>query len=74
MREALISILETDSGKVFFKQLLKDCNVSKPQFHRDPNEIIWNEARRHLAMSYLTLVAKEDPQSIIDIIEQEQEQ
>jgi hypothetical protein len=72
LREDLVSILDTDSGKRFFQHMLKDCNVSKPIFHRDPNEIVWYEARRHLAMSYLTLVGRDDPQAIIDIIEQEQ--
>lgn len=71
-REALEIILETDSGKVFFKQFLKDSNVSRPTFHKDPYDSAFHEGRRHLAMSYLNLLGREDPQHLINIIESEQ--
>lgn len=70
-KEDLTLILETDHGKRFFAQMLHDCNVTRPRFFSDPMTTQWNEGRRHLAMSYLNAVGRDDPQNLIDIIEQE---
>jgi len=72
MRDDLQTILETPHGERFFKQFLKDCGVTRSRFSLDPYEITAAEATRRLAMSYLHLLGKEDPQHLINIIEEEQ--
>jgi hypothetical protein len=70
-REDLQLILESDHGKRFFTAFLRDCNVTKPRFHKDPMEMAAVEGKRHLAMSYLYLLSQDDPQNLINILEQE---
>jgi len=72
MRDDLQSILDTPHGERFFKQFLKDCGVTRARFSHDPYEIVAIESTRRLAMSYLHLLGKEDPQHLINIIEQDQ--
>ena len=72
MRDDLQTILETPHGERFFKQFLKDCGVTRARFSHDPYEIVAAEATRRLAMSYLHLLGKEDPQHLINIIEEDQ--
>ena len=72
MRDDLQSILDTPHGERFFKQFLKDCGVTRSRFSHDPYEIVAIESTRRLAMSYLHLLGKEDPQHLINIIEQDQ--
>lgn len=71
-REDLLTLTQTPAGERFFKRFLRDCGVTKPRFTTDTQQTAFNEGRRHLAMSYLNLMGQDDPQSIIDIIEQEQ--
>jgi hypothetical protein len=71
-REDLISMVETPAGERFFKRFLRDCGVTHPKFTADPQVTAFNEGKRHLAMSYLNLMGRDDPQNLIDIIEQEQ--
>ena len=68
-RDDLITILGTIEGRRFFKRLLKDCHVTNPKFVKDPYELYSSEGRRRLAMSYLFLIAKDDPMSLISMIE-----
>jgi len=70
--EDLLSIVETPAGERFFKRFLRDCGVTRPKFAADPQATAFNEGKRHLAMSYLNLMGRDDPQNLIDIIEQEQ--
>lgn len=62
---ALRDIYETPSGKVFFRYFMEQCFVTKPRFSKDPMEINWNESRRHLAMSYLNLLAQDDLEAVM---------
>lgn len=70
-KEDLSLILDTPHGKRFFESFLRDCNVTRPKFFADPMQAQWHEGRRHLAMSYLSTLGQDDPQNLIDIIEQE---
>ena len=54
---------DTPEGKRFFAVFLDHCGVVNPRFARDPQEIVWNESRRHLAMSYLKLLAQDDAEA-----------
>ena len=65
-------LASTPYGERFFRRFLKDCGVTHPKFTADPQVTAFNEGKRHLAMSYLNLMGRDDPQSIIDTIEQEQ--
>jgi hypothetical protein len=71
LREDLSLILQTNPGKRFFKVLLRECHVTKPVFHEDDKRLRECEGRRRLAMSFLNLLAEDDPQSIINKIELE---
>ena len=71
LRTDLLSILETDAGKRFFKILLRECHVTKPVFHSDVDKLRECEGRRRLAMSFLSLLGQDDPQYIINTIEEE---
>lgn len=57
VRAALLRLKQDKDFQLFWKQFLKDCGVTRSKFSRDPNEIVWNESKRHLAMSYLQLLA-----------------
>jgi hypothetical protein len=71
IRDDLTAIMETPHGKRFFKQFLKDCGVTRSRFSLDPYEITAAEATRRLAMSYLHLLGRDDPQHLINIIEED---
>jgi len=58
--------------EVFFTQFLKDCHVIPPVFHSDPQKVDRAEHSRRIGMSYLKLLAEDDPQSIISRIENTQ--
>ena len=72
-KEDLEAILETEAGKRFFRRFLRDCNVTRPRFSSEPLQTAFFEGPRHLAMSYLNLLGRDDPEAIIKIIEQETE-
>jgi len=71
LKEDLINILETPQGKRFFTVLLRECHVTKPVFHSDEAKLRECEGRRRLAMSFLTLLGQDDPQTLINKIEME---
>lgn len=73
LRNDLLAILDTDAGKRFFKVLLRECNVTKPVFHEDDKRLRESEGRRRLAMSFLSLIAEDDPHQLINKIELENE-
>ena len=62
---ALKAISETPDGQLFLSVFLEHCHVTKPKFSTDPMEINWNESRRHLAMSYLKLLAQDDMEALV---------
>ena len=70
MREDLEAILDTPHGERFFKQFLSDCGVTRTRFSLDPYEIVAGEATRRLAMSYLHLLGQDDPQHLINLLEE----
>lgn len=67
---ALKSIYDSPEGKVFFKMFLEQCGVTKPRFSKDPYDIVWGEALRHLAMSYLRLLGEDDTQILVNKLEE----
>ncbi len=69
LRDDLLSILETPEGKRFFTVLLKECHVTKPVFHTEEAKLRECEGRRRLAMSFLSVLGQDDPQSLINQIE-----
>lgn len=71
LRDDLLSILETEPGQRFFKVLLRECHVTKPVFHSDVDKLRECEGRRRLAMSFLSLLGQDDPQFLINKIEEE---
>ena len=73
LKEDLTHILETPQGQRFFEVLLRECHVTKPVFHSDDSKLREAEGRRRFAMSLLTLVSQDNPQSIIDRLEKEAE-
>jgi hypothetical protein len=74
LREDLEAILETPHGQRFFKVFLKHCGVTRSTFSNDPMKIVADEATRRLAMSYLQILGKDDPQHLITMIEDENNQ
>ena len=74
LKEDLTTIIETPAGKRFFKVLLRECHVTKPVFHSDNNKLRESEGRRRLAMTFLSLLAEDDPQKIINKIELENDE
>ena len=66
----LQAIWDTPEGKRFFAVFLDHCGVVNPRFARDPQEIVWNESRRHLAMSYLKLLAQDDAEAVLRRLEE----
>jgi hypothetical protein len=71
LKEDLTQILNTQEGVRFFAVLLRECHVTKPVFHSDEAKLRESEGRRRLAMSFLNLLAEDDPQQLISKIEQE---
>ena len=71
LKEDLTQILSTQEGARFFAVLLRECHVTKPVFHSDEAKLRESEGRRRLAMSFLNLLAEDDPQQLISKIEQE---
>lgn len=71
LREDLSLIIKSPHGKRFFKILLRECHVTKPVFHEDDRRLRECEGRRRLAMSFLNLLAEDDPQKLINKIELE---
>jgi hypothetical protein len=67
----LKAVFNTPEGKRFFKVFLSHCGVTQPQFHKDPMEINWWESRRHLAMSYLRILAQDDLEALLNQFEQQ---
>jgi hypothetical protein len=73
-RDALIELQKDENFKIFWTQFLRDCNVTKPRFHRDPIEITRLEGQRHLAMSYLSLLGRDDTDYILAEMERNNEE
>jgi len=73
LRNAMISLREADpeSWEVFLTQFLRDTEVIPPVFHADKDRAYISEAKKRLGMSYLKLLAEDDPQSIINRLEAE---
>lgn len=71
LRNDMQSILSTPEGARFFKVLLRECHVTKPVFHNESTKLRECEGRRRLAMSFLNLLAEDDPQHLINKIELE---
>jgi hypothetical protein len=71
LKNDLEQILTTSAGVRFFDVLLRECHVTKPVFHSDEAKLRESEGRRRLAMSFLNLLAEDDPQRLINKIEQE---
>lgn len=71
LKEDLTTIIDTPAGKRFFRVLLRECHVTKPVFHSDNNKLRESEGRRRLAMTFLSLIAEDDPQKLINKIELE---
>jgi hypothetical protein len=71
-RDDLLAIAATPAGDRFFRRFMRDCSVTHPKFSSDPYVTAFNEGKRHLAMSYMNLMGRDDPQNLIDIIEKEQ--
>lgn len=71
LKEDLTHIIETPEGQRFFKVLLRECHVTKPVFHAEEAKLRECEGRRRFAMSLLTLLAQDDPQQLIDRLEEE---
>lgn len=71
LKEDLTHIIETPEGQRFFKVLLRECHVTRPVFHTDDAKLRECEGRRRFAMSLLTLLAQDDPQQLIDRLEEE---
>lgn len=72
LRNDLKHIISTPEGKRFFDTFLRHCNVTNPVFYKDPNEATAAEARRRLAMSYLSLIADTNTDKLVSILEEEQ--
>lgn len=69
-QSALRNIYNTPDGKIFFRDFLKHTGVTSPRFTRDPYEMQWNEGRRHLAMSYLSILSQDNAEALIRQIEE----
>lgn len=74
MRNALLSLRDADPVhfEIFLKQLLRDTYVVPPVFFQKKVTIQQAEALRRLGMSYLKILAEDDPQSLINRLEQAQ--
>lgn len=71
LREDLLHILDTPQGERFWKAFLRHANVTRPVFHTEPTAMAHAEGKRHLAMSYISLIAGDDPQYLINQIEKD---
>jgi len=69
LREALKGILDTEDGKLFWKHFLKHCHITQSVFDGDPYKIVEKESLRRLAMSYLHLIAKDNPDYLLEQLE-----
>ena len=71
MRNAMLSLKEADpiAWEHFLAQFLKDMGVIPPKFYQESIKAEIQEEKRRIAMSYLTLLAEDDPQSIINRLE-----
>lgn len=74
LKEDLHTILKTPEGERFFRNLLKECHVTKPVFHSDDNKLRESEGRRRLAMSYLDLLSEDDPHKLINRLEEQKDE
>jgi hypothetical protein len=74
MRNAMLRLKEADpqAWEAFLTQFLRDMHMIPPVFFSDTTKAEVAEAKRRVAMSYLKLLAEDDPQSIITRLEAEQ--
>lgn len=54
------TLFSTPEGKRVLQHILRVSGVSRPKFTVDPNESLWNEAQRHLALSIFRQVHSSD--------------
>lgn len=71
LKEDLTHIIETPQGKRFFEMMMRECHVTKPVFHADTNKLRECEGRRRFAMSLLSLLSQDNPQILINMLEEE---
>ena len=71
MRSDLKQIISTPEGSRFFKYMLIECNVTRPVFYADNERLREAEGRRRFATSLLMLLGQDDPQQLINEIEQQ---
>lgn len=73
-RRDLLDLMEDERFQRFFRTFLRHSGVTRSRFSNDPYEITASEATRRLAMSYLHLMGKDDPQDLIKLIEEQEHQ
>lgn len=73
-RNALSRLIKTEDGKVFFETFLEHCHVTKTQFSSDPMKVVEQESLRRLAMSYLSLLGRDNTETILAQFETENRQ
>lgn len=67
-------LMEDERFVRFFKIFLQQAGVTRTQFSNDPYVIVAEEATRRLAMSYLHLLGRDDPQILINQIEEQEQE
>jgi hypothetical protein len=68
--EAAKAVLNSDSGKILFKHLLKECGVTFPKITIDPNQAIFQNGQQHIVLSVYQL-AETEPEIIVDAIKEQ---
>ncbi len=54
------TIFETDAGRRVLAHLLRVSGVTRPKFTTDADQLRWNEAQRHFALSIFQQVHSSD--------------
>lgn len=74
MRNAMLALKEANpvAWDTFLTQFLKDMTLIPPRFFADGTKAEIAEEKKRVAMSYLSLLAQDDPQSVIDLLEKTQ--
>lgn len=72
-RDALLSLMENDDFRVFWRQFLQDSGYIRPKFNSDPYTTAFQEGRRHMAASYVEILTGDDPEHIIRHLTEEKE-
>ena len=71
MRNAMLRLKEADpdAWDTFMKQFLRDMTLIPPVFFADKTKSEIAEEKKRVAMSYLKLLAEDDPQQLITRLE-----